>query len=346
MSRARLTCRSLLRSVALVAAALGMTSCGSDETGDSGKCSAGSTRVCVGPGACQGGQACQADGTWSACDCGVGTGGFGATGGVSATAGVGATGGVSASGGVGATGGTAAAGGSAGTGGSSKDCTGLPGPAMVNLGAFCIDSTEVTVAQYTQFLNAKAGDMSGQADDCAKYNKSYTNTAPFCVTNMNPVTYANYPAVCLDWCDAAAYCTWAGKRLCGAIGTGAQLGGADVQDPTKNEWAYACSNGGLTAFPYGNSPGVGVCNLATRSEVKSLPNCKGQSPPFDQIWDMPGNVSEFVNGFVSPFGYVKMGFLESSPDWQTGPLESFSCFAGDSAGTTSWNAFTGARCCL
>ncbi len=89
------------------AAALIASACGSDEGGGAeGKCSPGATRTCVGPAACQGGQACNADGTWSACDCG-GSGGAGGSGG---------TGGSS-------TGGAAGGDGSAGTGGSAGDAS-------------------------------------------------------------------------------------------------------------------------------------------------------------------------------------------------------------------------------
>lgn len=42
---------------------------------DGGVCNSGDTRPCTGPGACQGGQSCDASGTWSACDCASGTGG-------------------------------------------------------------------------------------------------------------------------------------------------------------------------------------------------------------------------------------------------------------------------------
>ena len=178
---------------------------------------------------------------------------------------------------------------------------------MVNLGAFCIDSTEVTVAQYQQFVTAKAGNMSGQIAQCASFNTSWVNTVSTqCQTRMNPSTFPNHPAVCLDWCDAHAYCAWAGKRLCGAIGTGAKLALVDVEDPTKNEWAYACSSGGLTTFPYGNTYQLGAC-ANSRKEVKTTPTCKGQGAPFDQIWDMAGNAGEFINAQSSPYGWASMG---------------------------------------
>jgi hypothetical protein len=87
-------------------------------------CLAGDTRTCVGPGACDGGQACGPDGEWSACDCGTpaaggGTGSSGAgaagNGGASAQSqgGSGGTVGGSSSG----ASGTAGAAGSAGAGG-------------------------------------------------------------------------------------------------------------------------------------------------------------------------------------------------------------------------------------
>jgi len=73
--------------------------CGSDESGaSSDKCSQGTTRECVGPGACKGAQSCDASGTWSACDCGGGSGG--ASGG-SGSGGASGGGGTSAGGGAG-----------------------------------------------------------------------------------------------------------------------------------------------------------------------------------------------------------------------------------------------------
>jgi len=43
---------------------------GSPGSPASGQCAAGDTRLCVGPGACSGAQACEENGHWSSCDCG------------------------------------------------------------------------------------------------------------------------------------------------------------------------------------------------------------------------------------------------------------------------------------
>ena len=76
---------------------------------DGGICEPGATRGCIGPGACEGSQACLSDGSgWGVCDCGGGTGGSGGGGG-------GTTGG--SSGAAGESGGTS--GGSSGASGAS-----------------------------------------------------------------------------------------------------------------------------------------------------------------------------------------------------------------------------------
>jgi hypothetical protein len=62
----------------------------------SAACTPGDTRGCTGPGACAGGQQCEDDGAWGACDCG---GAGGATGGGGGSAGATASGGASGVGG-------------------------------------------------------------------------------------------------------------------------------------------------------------------------------------------------------------------------------------------------------
>src|SRR5438067_1858316 len=47
------------------------------------------------------------------------------------------------------------------------------GPQMIDAGAYCIDSTEVTQGQYLEFLNAKKGDTSGQSGECTSWNTAW-----------------------------------------------------------------------------------------------------------------------------------------------------------------------------
>jgi hypothetical protein len=54
--------------------------------------------------------------------------------------------------------------------------------------------------------------------------------------------------VCVDWCDAHAYCKPVGKRLCGKIGGGPNLY-ADYASASSSEWYRACSSGGSFTYP-------------------------------------------------------------------------------------------------
>lgn len=182
-------------------------------------------------------------------------------------------------------------GGGAGGDGGGAACPGNAGPPMVRVGAYCIDSTEVTRGQYKEFFTAKGNDTSGQIPACA------TNTS------FEPADWPVSPGsekkpVIVDWCDAYAYCQWAGKRLCGRIGGGpmeAEL--TQVKRADRDQWYAACSRGGTRAFPYGDTYEARRCNGeyadggdGTLDEVASFPGCVGG---YDGLFDMSGNVSEW-----------------------------------------------------
>jgi hypothetical protein len=106
-------------------------------------------------------------------------------------------------------------------------CPSGRGPTMIALafadaGSYCIDETEVTNGQYQIFINAGV-DTNTQNAECS-WN---TNFKPNC--GGANTTGPNQPVTCIDWCDAYAFCKWAGKRLCGKIGGH----GANV-DPSAN----------------------------------------------------------------------------------------------------------------
>jgi formylglycine-generating enzyme len=198
-----------------------------------------------------------------------------------------------------------------------KPCPSGRGPSMVRVpypdGTFCIDSTEVTRAQYATFtadIAAKgaAGEMSlEKADICpaiaveAKPDCMQEKTV--CKTNCD-----NHPQVCVNWCAAYAYCKWAGKKLCG--GTDGKAIKTFAGEPRNNTWLLACGNGVAsdgtlrTRYAYGETPNDQACNsprvdACLRGECKtvpvgSLPNCQGQGP-YKGVFDLAGNVAEFID---------------------------------------------------
>jgi hypothetical protein len=157
------------------------------------------------------------------------------------------------------------------------------GPALVSVGSFFIDATEVTVAQYGAFLLAKNGDVSGQSEVCS-WNQSYWDD------DEHPIMAPpNQPIADVDWCDAAAYCSWAGMHLCGRIG-GGPLARAEVFDPTLDQWYVACGGPSGGTHPNNNA----MCNSSSGvAEVASYPGCEGYYPG---LFDMEGNVAEWVDG--------------------------------------------------
>jgi formylglycine-generating enzyme required for sulfatase activity len=269
-----------------------------------------------------------------------GAGGAGASGG----AGAGGSAGPAGGGGSGSTGGTST---SSGVGGSG--CDEKPGPPMVHLGKYCIDATEVTRGQYADFLAADVPtqNITGTPSYCA-WNTTYTPAGPG--TDAD-----DFPIVNVDWCDAYAYCEWAGKRLCGRIdGGGSPFNEYNVA--ASSQWYNACSIGGSMAYPYGpydplacvgsDQDGMpGVQGSDQVEQVMSAPMCHGAAPPYDQIFDMSGNVSEWEDSCDASTGatdrchrrggaYIHEGSNigcsdDSHSDRQTtSPTNGFRCCAG------------------
>jgi formylglycine-generating enzyme len=191
-------------------------------------------------------------------------------------------------------------------------CPSLHGPTPVKVtlssGHFCIDSTEVTRAQYKAFLAAGAPPSTNAR---CSYKTTYQPTVT--------LTGDNLPVLGVDWCDAHAFCKWSGKRLCGRIGGGAQT---TSNAAIAAEWIYACSAGGTKTYPYGSSYNANACTTGTTAPlaVGSVVTCEGGYPG---IFDMSGNASEWADacdqgsgaGSADSCAYFNSAYAESyAPD--------------------------------
>jgi sulfatase modifying factor 1 len=166
------------------------------------------------------------------------------------------------------------------------------GPAMVSIvgpdgHVFCIDATEVTNAQYAAFL--AAGDVGPQPSVCDA-NESYVP-----LQNWPPdPDEDDYPVNWVDWCDAQAFCAWAGKRLCGRFGGGA-LTPEETTNPSASSWYFACSNDGKQEVPYGTSAD-GSCNSqGSNGAVERAGATKACAGAFPGLFDMVGNLAEWTD---------------------------------------------------
>ena len=175
--------------------------------------------------------------------------------------------------------------------------------------SFCIDATEVTVAAYRKFLAVPMSSLT-----VPPLCQDVTSFAPNGGTAECNTQLAGdkeqYPIACVDWCSAAVYCTWAGKRLCGALGGGQSLLPSAARDPMKSEWMYACAKGGTQKYPYGETFDGNACNgyeyasTAHSRIVGSLPGCVGGFPG---LFDMAGNLGEWVNSQDTDNNTVVLG---------------------------------------
>lgn len=106
---------------------------------------------------------------------------------------------------------------------------GLPneGPEhRVTLDAYSIDQFEVTAGRYQKFIESARHNLPPMWDDEAAQ------------------TLSDLPAVGMSWTDAAAYCTWAGRRL-----------------PTEAEWEKAARGTDGRRYPWGQmQPFVDIAN--------------------------------------------------------------------------------------
>lgn len=170
----------------------------------------------------------------------------------------------------------------------SLPCPDGSGPPLVRMEkGLCIDSTEVTRAQYLAFLNANPS-TGGQLPECG-WNASFVPSTGVPTASQNPITN-------IDWCDAYAYCKWAGKELCGSVGDGGPVPMSSFLDWTVSMWDRACTKAGTRVYPYGSSYQPGACNSDSpeggKAPVGTFPNCVGGYPG---IYDMVGNVGEWEN---------------------------------------------------
>ena len=184
---------------------------------------------------------------------------------------------------------------------------------MVNMpvpggGTYCVDVAEVSFLEYKSFVDSGPNPMN-QSDVCKGWNNLFLPNDAFTPENFcDPVTG-------ISWCDAYAYCQYAGKHLCGKIGGGPNAP-ADLAQPNKSEWFNACSLQASLVYPYGNVYEAGTCNDGD-TVIPAWVSNPLPSPPLPPtcnqpnkvcvggqlgIHQMSGNVAEWEDSCDGPVG--------------------------------------------
>src|SRR5262249_1616087 len=158
----------------------------------------------------------------------------------------------------------------------------------VDVAAFRIDRTEVTVARYAACV--AAGSCGTEGLTMPYWNRrEQPKEAGFC--NWGNKGREEHPINCLTWAQAQAYCAWAGRRL-----------------PTEAEWEKAARGTNGLKYPWGNKAygtvGKAVANVADETLRRKFPDWQVVDG-YDDGWEGTAPVGHYPAG-VSPYGVADM----------------------------------------
>ena len=102
-----------------------------------------------------------------------------------------------------------------------------------------------------------------------------------------------HPAVGMTWHNAKTFCKWLSRKT-----------GREYRLPTEAEWEYACRAGTTNIFGFGNDPKRLADFAWYEANSDGEPHeVAGKKPNALGLYDMSGNVCEWVNDFYSPDAY-------------------------------------------
>jgi formylglycine-generating enzyme required for sulfatase activity len=154
--------------------------------------------------------------------------------------------------------------------------------------AFCLDRTEVRVAEFSAYLLAveKRGEVTRtrvRALESALRTSDWSSTPTpppdvACTWDQRG-THPELPINCVSCSEAAAYCAAQGKRL-----------------PSGREWKWAARNRGKESpYPWGSGqPSPRRVNMATDGKKPQVMPAAAYDPSLGGLHDLAGNVWEWA----------------------------------------------------
>jgi len=179
----------------------------------------------------------------------------------------------------------------------------------VSIAPFYLATTEMRIEifmkYYEETVRPKDRDKEEQADDV----DAVTGPTPVYGDLTMGWGTDGRPAIAMTWKNAVNFCRWLSEKT-----------GKKYRLPTEAEWEYACRAGTTTAYFFGNDASrlgeyawfENNASEATHPAAQKKPNPWG-------LYDMLGNVREWVQDFYSPDYYKKIAAgVQDNP---AGPAE-------------------------
>jgi formylglycine-generating enzyme required for sulfatase activity len=180
---------------------------------------------------------------------------------------------------------------------------------QITLKAFYIDKTEVTVAQFKEFVNA----TSYQTTSEAKGDPIQYTWRAFDIPERQ-----DHPVRWMSWHDANAYCQWAGKRL-----------------PTEAEWEKAARGTEGLLFPWGNNWDE---TRVPRDDTAPVTAFLSGASPYG-VLGMAGGVWEWIFDWYDPLYYQRGPTVDPTGPGQTNDK----VLRGGAFGNAMWQQRTAHR---
>jgi formylglycine-generating enzyme required for sulfatase activity len=134
----------------------------------------------------------------------------------------------------------------------------------VELSAYYMDITEVTLEQYLRFRGAEK---------------------PTPGRPVNESSPGNHPVLGVSWRDAQAYCRWVGKEL-----------------PTEGQWEQAARGPGNFVYVWGNDPRTVWQRVRTPEQIDAVGSYPADRSPYG-IFDLAGNAREWCLDYYAEDAY-------------------------------------------